>query len=92
MADKYEFETILFNNEEFILVQRIPHPYLGEVLQCLGDDGRVYINNNEIITNQEIIDNLDEQYWRSPRLTGIREETRHNSIRDLNKDNNSYER
>jgi len=68
MSDKYEFETIVFDNEEYIVVQKIIESELGEVLLCLGENGRVYINNNQYITNQEIIDNLDEQYWLSPRL------------------------
>ena len=58
----------------------------------MGDDGRVYINNNEIITNQEVIDSLDELYWRSPKLRGRVETPRRNSIRELNKEGNNFER
>lgn len=93
MADKYEFKEIIFNNERLMVVQNITDQYLGEVLLCLGDNGRVYLNNNEIITNQEIIDSLDEQYWLSPNLRNIEiEQSKHNSIRELNKGGITHER
>jgi len=87
MADKYELEHIVFNNEDLIVLRRVVDVQLGEVIQCMSDNGVIYINNNEIITNKEIIDKLDEQYWRTSKVKGLIEKNKpkHRSIRDLNK-------
>ena len=92
MADKHEFDIINFNNEHFIVVQKIQDSNLGEILLCMGEEGRVYINNNEFIDSQEIIDELDEKYWRSPNSRGrVEQQPIRNSIREIIK-SESYDR
>jgi len=87
-----EFERIIFDNEELIVVLRIQDSELGEVLLCMSDEGKLYLNNNEKITSQEVIDRLDEKFWRSPKNRNILENKAPRSVSALNKNGIEYSR